>query len=147
MSNEPTTSAVGQSEIQCQGRLGRVLAAVSIFLVFCVSVASLTVNSAADLSRASTHLEFATPLRHNIPDLVIVPSHDDEIPDMPWLLAGDSRVFVETEDFNPLEKNPGDPQAFPEASHIALGDLSSHDSPRAPFLPVFATHGLMSRRF
>ncbi|MHC5537049.1 hypothetical protein ACYOEI_02285 [Singulisphaera rosea] len=143
----PTITTVGKSEIQDPSRLLRAQVIVGVSLLFCLSFVPFAFIPTSVNSRVPRALEFATLLRHNISDLVIVPSHDGEIPDTPWLLAGDLCVFVEFEDINPFEEYPGGPQTFPEASHIALGDLSTHDSPRAPFLPAFAIHGLMSRRF
>ncbi len=145
MSYKPTIQTVGKAEIRCQ-RV-RVLAALSACLLFHAYFIPFTHGSVPDISQSSRDLETDSSPSLDVSSLVVLPSHDTGTSHKPLVLAGDSLVCVETEDLDSFEEVPGHPQAFPEASLIPLGEFSSHDSPRAPFLPFLAIHGLMSKRF
>ena len=142
---KPTIQTVGKAEIRCHP--ARVLAALSACFLFYACSIPFTNGSVPDISQSSRDLEKGSPLSPDVSYLVVSPSHDPGTSHESSVLAGDSLVCVETEDLDSFEKDPGHPQAFPEASLIPLGELSSHDSPRASFLPFLAIHGLMSKRF
>jgi hypothetical protein len=145
MSFEPIIRTAGNVELRCQPV--RVLAALGAVLLFCAYFIPFTHGSVPDISQSSRDLEADSSRSLTVSNLVILPCHDTGTSHRPLLLVSDCLVCVETEDPDSLEEDPGHPQAFPEASLISLGELSRHDSPRVPFLPFLAIHGLMSRRF
>jgi hypothetical protein len=145
MSYKPIVQTVGKVEIRCQPL--RVLAAFGACLLFFVYFIPFSIGSAPDISRSSRDLETDSSPGFGVSHLGVSPSDDAGISHKPLVLAGDSVVRVETEDLGSLEEDPGHPQAFLEANLIPLGKLSRHVSPRAPFVPFLAIHGLMSRRF
>jgi len=145
MSYKPTIRTVGKPEILCQPV--RVLAALSACLLFHAYCIPFTNGSVRDISQSSIDFETDSSPGLDVSSLVVLPAHDTGTSHKPLVLAGVSLVCVEAEDSDSFEEGPGHPQAFPEASLIPPGEFSSHDSPRAPFLPVLAIHGSMSRRF
>ena len=140
MSDEAVIQSIGKVVIRCQPV--RVLAALIACLLFHSYFIPFANASAPGTSQSSRDLETALS-----PILDTLPSYDTGTAHSPLVLAGDSAVCLETEDLDFCEEDPGHPQAFLEASLVPRGELSSHDSPRAPFLPYLPIHGLMSRRF
>jgi hypothetical protein len=145
MSYKPIVHTVGKAEIRCLPV--RVLAALIASLLFHAYFIHFTNGCVPAISRSSIVLEADSPPSLDVSGLVDLPSHDSGSSHTPLALASDSLVCVETEDPDFFEEDNGHPQAFPEASLNPTGELSSDDSPRAPFLPFLAVHGLMSRRF
>jgi hypothetical protein len=140
MSYKPIIQTIGKAEVRCQPV--RLLAALGACFLFHAYLIPLTNGSVPDVSQSPRALQ-----TDSSPRLVVSPSHDTGTSHEPLVRVVDSLVCVETEDLDSLEEDPGHPQAFPEQSLIRVGESSSHDSPRAPFLPFLAIHGLMSRRF
>jgi hypothetical protein len=136
---------VGKTVIRCQPL--RVLAALNACLIFHAYFIPFSNGSVPDTSQCSSDLEADSIPSLVVSSFVVSPSHDTGTSQELFVLPGDSVVCVETEDLDSFEDDSGHPQAIPEASLIPLGELASHDSPRAPFLPLLASHGLMSRRF
>ena len=123
----PMTETVGKSEVRYQPVL--VLAALSACFLFHAYFIPLTHGSVSDIPRSSRDLETDFP-----PSVAVLPFHDTGTSREPLVLGSDSLVCLESEDLESLEEDPGHPQAFPEPSLIRLGEFSSHDSPRTPFL-------------
>jgi hypothetical protein len=142
---EPTTQNVGKAELRCQPV--RVLAALSVCLLFHASVTSFTKGFAPQISQSSRDIETDLLPNLDVSSLVVFPSRDTGSSHTPLDLARDSLVCAETEDLDSFEEDPGHPQALLEVNLVPLRQFSCHHSPRSPFLPFLAVHGLMSRRF
>ena len=145
MSYGPTIQTVGKAEIRCQ-RVG-VLAALGACLLFQAYFIPFMNGSVSGIAQFSSAFETGSSPSLDVSSLVALPSYDTWNSHKLLALAGNFLVYVETEDPDPFDKDPGHPQAFAEASLIPLGEFSSHDSARARFLPSLAIHGLISRRF
>jgi hypothetical protein len=145
ISNRPTIQTVGKAEIPCQPV--RVLAALSACLLFQAYFIPFTNGCVTDIAQFSSALETGSSPSLDVSSLVALPSYDTGTSHKRLALAGDVLVCVETEDPDPFDEDLGHPHAFAEASLNPQSEFSSHDSPRASFLPFLAIHGLMSRRF